>query len=312
MKRVDHRILNALTVDVEDYFHGNDFNVDFALWDVHEDRVVDSTHRVLEILDRYATRATFFLLGHVAEKHPELARRIHEAGHEVGTHGYRHRLVYTQSPSEFRLDLGRSIDAIAGATGCAVKAHRAPSWSITKKSLWALDILEEQGIAYDSSIFPVLTPLFGIRGAPCLPYRPRLGRVYSIAEFPPSVMEALGGAARIPFSGGFFLRSLPYGFIRKAIDRLNAAGHPAMVYVHPWELDVSQPRLRGPATARFVHYHNVQTTERKLRMLLDEFYFGPAGRVLESVSVVPRDLAGAQGLAGPDDSSALGSSARTA
>lgn len=282
MQRV---VLNALTVDVEDWCHGNDFNIDASLWDTYEDRVCDSTEKVLELLAHYQAKATFFIVGYVARKHPRLVRKIHEYGHEIGTHGYRHRLVYTLDPVEFREDLMRSTAAIGDITGHAVKAHRAPSWSITHKSLWALDILEEEGFDYDSSIFPVLTPLFGLGEAPRFPYRPRLGRVYAITEFPPSVLETFGGAVRVPFSGGFFLRSLPYGFIRKAIGSLNASGHPAMIYVHPWELDPSQPVLKAPAIARFTHYHNLDTTGEKLRMLLRDFRFGPAAEVLASTSV---------------------------
>ncbi|MEW6230471.1 MAG: XrtA system polysaccharide deacetylase, partial [Bacillota bacterium] len=280
-----HPVLNALTVDVEDWYHGNDFNIDFSLWDMYEDRVCDSTEKVLEILARYQVKATFFILGHVAGKHPRLVRRIYECGHEIGTHGYRHRPVYTVAPAEYREDLMRSTAAIEDITGQAVKAHRAPFWSITRKSLWALDILEEKGFDYDSSIFPVLTPLFGLRGAPRFPYTPRLERIYAITEFPPSVVEIFGSAVRVPFSGGFFLRSLPCRFVRKAIRSLNAAGHPAMIYVHPWELDTAQPVLRAPAMARFTHYHNLSTTGEKLRMLLREFRFGPAAEVLASTSV---------------------------
>lgn len=282
MKSVGCGMLNALTIDVEDWYHGNDFNVDFRLWDAYEDRVCDSTERILDLLLQHHVRATFFVLGYVAGKHPRLVRRIQQCGHEIGTHCYRHRLVYAQAPAEYREDLVRSRAVIEDITGQTVTAHRAPSWSITRRSLWALDILEEEGFAYDSSIFPVRTPLFGVRGAPCSPYKPRRGRVYGLTEFPPSVAEALRGAVRVPFSGGFFLRSLPYLIIRNAISSLNATARPAMVYLHPWELDASQPRLRASVVTRFVHYHNIDTTEEKVRMLLREFSFGPAADVLAS------------------------------
>ncbi|NPV52530.1 MAG: DUF3473 domain-containing protein [Firmicutes bacterium] len=278
-------ILNALTIDVEDWYHGNDFNIDFGRWDAYEDRVSNNTKRVLEILAHHQVKATFFILGYVAERHPRLVGEICQCGHEIGTHGYRHRLIYTQRPVEYREELLRSKRMIEDITGRGVWAHRAPSWSITHKSLWALDILEEEGFLYDSSIFPFLTPLFGLQGAPRFPYKPRFGRAYAITEFPPSVLKVLGGAIRIPFSGGFFLRALPYSFIRRALKSLNAMGFPAMIYIHPWELDVGQPILHAPLTKRFVHYHNLGTTEKKLRMLLREFRFAPAGEVLAHINL---------------------------
>ena len=289
---MNYELLNALTIDVEDWYHGNDFNIDLELWDTCQDRVFESTKKVLEILAHNHVKATFFILGYVAERHPQLVKEICQQGHEIGTHGYRHRLIYTQRPAEYREELARSKIIIEDITGRAVKAHRAPSWSITHKSLWALDILEEEGFVYDSSIFPLLTPLFGLRGAPCFPYRPRFGRAYAITEFPPSVLEILGGAIRIPFSGGFFLRALPYGFIRRAIKSLNVTGLPAMIYIHPWELDVGQPILRAPLTKRFIHYHNLETTEKKLQMLLCEFRFAPAGEVLASINLDSINISG--------------------
>lgn len=274
--------MNAITVDVEDWYHGNDFGIDFSLWDGYQDRVTCNTERLLEILAGYQVKATFFILGYVAERSPWLVDRIFRAGHEIGTHGYRHRLVYLQSPPEYREDLLRSKGIIEDITGQVVRAYRAPSWSITRQSLWALDILEEEGFLYDSSIFPIRTPVFGLRGAPRFPYRPWFGRRYAITEFPPSVLE-VGGLVRIPFSGGFFMRALPGSFIRLAIKTINAMGFPAMIYVHPWELDLQQPVFRAPLARRFIHYHRLDSTEKKLHMLLREFCFAPAGEVLASL-----------------------------
>lgn len=272
-------MLNAFTVDVEDWYHGNDFNIDFRFWHDFEDRVCGSTERLLDLLALHVVKATFFVLGFVAERHPKLVERIAREGHEVGTHGYCHRLVYTQTREEYREDLRRSKAALEDITGKALYAYRAPSWSITCKSLWALEILEEEGFLYDSSIFPVVTPFGGIVGAPRFPYKPTFQRQHDIIEFPPSVLE-VAGVLRVPFSGGFFLRGLPCRFIQRALRSINGMGFPALVYVHPWELDLEQPVLQVPFPRKFIHYRGLRTTQRKIEALLGEFRFAPAGEVL--------------------------------
>ncbi|MBI4551946.1 MAG: DUF3473 domain-containing protein [Candidatus Latescibacteria bacterium] len=265
---------NILTIDVEDWCQGNAY---VPLHDVsrYESRIEPSIDRLLAILDEYGVRATFFVLGHIAESHPALTRRLHDAGHEVGTHGYSHDLAYRQTRQTFAEELRRSLAACEDATSARVLGHRASNWSVTARSLWALDVVHEAGLRYDSSIFPVRTRLYGIPGRPRHVHRLPTG----LLEVPPSTVRVAGRT--IPFSGGFFLRALPYAFIRWAIRRVNAEGHPAVVYLHPWELDTSQPRdLDIPFTGRVIHYLNLSTTERKLRALCSSFPFGPVREVV--------------------------------
>ena len=271
--------LNALTIDVEDYYHVSGFDqcVDRRDWDCYESRVGPSTDRLLDCLAAVNVRATFFILGWVAERQPSLVRAIRSAGHEIGCHSYGHRLVYELTPAEFRADLRRGLDALEDALGERVTAYRAPSFSITRQSLWALDVLVEEGITLDSSIYPTHHDRYGIPGTSLEPHRIDLA-AGPLWEFPPPVWRLLGYP--LPVGGGGYFRLYPYALTRLGLGRINAAGRPFAVYLHPWELDPEQPRLRPGAMRSFRHYVNLRHTEARLMRLLQEFPFGTLSEAL--------------------------------
>ena len=265
--------MNALTVDLEDWYQGNEYILPS---DAHryENRIEIGTRKLLHLLAESGAQATFFILGHIAEKNSALIRSIADAGHEIATRGYSHQLIYRQKPSEFEAELRRAKQACEDIVGHPIIGHRASNWSITRSSLWALDILRNYGFLYDSSIFPARTYLYGIPDAPRFAHHLENG----LLEIPPSTLK--WGGRRIPFSGGFFLRVFPLRFLRWAIRQINAEGHPAVIYVHPWELDVGQPRsLDIPLKNRFIHYAGLRSTEGKLRSLLSLYSFGRMDRV---------------------------------
>jgi polysaccharide deacetylase family protein (PEP-CTERM system associated) len=273
-------VINAMTVDVEDYFQVSAFDrsVPRSEWDGFESRVVRNTRRLLELFDHADVRATFFVLGWVAERHPSLVRRIAEAGHELASHGFSHRLVYEQSPEEFREDLRRSRAALSAAASAPVYGYRAPSFSITARSLWALDIIREEGFLYDASIFPVRHDRYGIPSAP-RHFHALTQNGGTLLECPGSTVTVAG--MNLPVAGGGYFRILPYAWSRWGISRLNThEGRPAIFYMHPWEIDAAQPRLPGPLLSRFRHYTNLHKTERRLTRLLSEFRFAPLGDLL--------------------------------
>lgn len=270
------QIVNAFTVDVEDYFHVAAFasQINRTDWDNYECRVVDNTQRVLRLLEQSGTRATFFVLGWVADRFPGLVREIHRAGHEIGNHSYWHRNVYDLQPEEFRKDLREANDVLQDLIGEPVTAYRAPSFSITNRSLWALDILAEEGFRYDSSIFPVVHDRYGIADAPRFPYRAdALQQNPDIWEFPPSVHRFC--RMNIPMAGGGYFRLFPLKMTTRCLSRINShSQQPFMFYIHPWEVDPHQPRLQGSWRSKFRHYQNLHSTEAKLTQLLQSFRFG--------------------------------------
>ena len=271
--------LNALTIDVEDYYHVSGFEhiVARAEWDRYESRVVASTQRVLYVLERAEVRATFFVLGWVAQRHPHLVRSIRAAGHEVGCHSYEHRLIYTQSPDDFRDDLRRARDVLQDVLGEPVTAYRAPSFSITQQSEWALDILVEEGFTTDSSIYPTHHDRYGLPGTPLQPHEIRRTGG-SLWEFPPPVWRILGYP--LPVGGGGYFRLYPYALTRRGLGAINRAGRPFAVYLHPWEFDLAQPRLRPGWLRGFRHYVNLHRTEPRLVRLLGDFSFGTLSEAL--------------------------------
>lgn len=278
-------IVNALTVDVEDYFQVNAFArvVGRHEWDRIPLRVVENTLRVLDLFDEFRVRATFFVLGWVAERAPELVTRIARRGHEIACHGYGHQLVYEIGPERFREDVRRARGVIEGITGEAVEGYRAPSYSITGRSLWALDILVEEGFTYDSSIFPVVHDTYGIPGARRFPHEIPCA-AGSLREFPLTTLRFRGAGreVRLPIAGGGYLRLLPAPLIRRGIEMVNRRERqPAVLYFHPWELDPDQPRIRAGLKSRFRHYLNLHRTEGKLRHLLASLSFAPMGEVLK-------------------------------
>jgi polysaccharide deacetylase family protein (PEP-CTERM system associated) len=273
-------VVNAMTVDVEDYFHVSAFDgiLPRSQWESIESRVVANTERILEIFQDTNVRATFFVLGWVAERYPGLVRRIAAEGHELASHGYAHRLVYDLTPRMFRDDIRRSKLIMEQAASVAVRGYRAPSYSVTPRSLWALDILIEEGFTYDASIFPIHHDRYGIPLSPRHPYRLHRA-VGEILEAPASTVR--WGPFNFPVAGGGYFRILPYAWTRWGIERINRTeGRAAIFYIHPWEVDPDQPRLSGSALSRFRHYRNLDKTEPRLRHMLKEFRFGPMTAIL--------------------------------
>lgn len=279
MTRTD--MLNALTIDVEDYFQVSAFEADIRRdeWDSFPSRVEANTNRVLHLLAQHGVRATFFVLGWVANRFPHLVTAIHREGHEIGSHGFWHHLVYNQTPRQFRDDIRASRDELQGILGMQVTAYRAPSFSITRRSLWALEVLVEEGFTIDSSVFPVLHDRYGIPSA-----QPGIHRIDtpsgSILEFPPSV--ATLGPLSIPVGGGYF-RLYPWPVTQLLLHRVqHHHDRPVLFYQHPWEIDVDQPCLKaGTWCSRWRHYINLKRTEKKLHALLRRYAFAPISEVLE-------------------------------
>jgi len=269
-----------MTVDVEDYFHVSAFDRVLSRddWPAQESRVEANTERLLALLAEHRVRATCFVLGWVAERWPGLVKTIAAGGHEVASHGYWHRLVYTQTPDEFRKDLRRARGVIEDASGLRVRGYRAPSFSITARSLWALDVLAEEGYDYDASIFPIRHDRYGLPTAPRHIFRVQCA-AGDLLEAPGSTVRVAG--LNLPMAGGGYFRLLPYAWTRWGIDRLNRVERqPAVFYLHPWEIDPHQPRLAAAALGRFRHYRNLDQTEVRLQRLLEEFRFAPLGEVL--------------------------------
>ena len=276
----DKQITNILTIDVEDWY----MDTDISTWDSYEDRVIESTRKILKILDETNTKATFFVVGYVAEHFPELIEDIKDRGHEIGTHGYSHTSIRKQKPSEFEEDLLKSIKILEDITKEKVKGHRACQFSIVEETSWAIDILKKNGLKYDSSIFPVKTHLYGVPDAPLFPYHISSSNIKiddpeeDFFEFPLSVYRIPVVHKNIPIAGGFYLRFFPYRFTKHAITRINKRGHPAIVYVHPWEFDTEQPRIKE---LKWYHYYNLSTTEKKFMRLLEDFELMSVRRWLE-------------------------------
>jgi polysaccharide deacetylase family protein (PEP-CTERM system associated) len=286
-------IVNAMTVDVEDYFHVSVFDglVPRHAWEGMESRVCANTDRLLAIFSEADIQATFFVLGWVAERFPQLVRRIADAGHEIASHGYGHRLVYDLTPRAFREDIRRSKGVLESMTSSPVYGYRAPSYSVTPRSLWALDVLIEEGFVYDSSIFPIHHDRYGIPVSPRHPYLLKRGAV--LVEAPASTVR--WGPFNLPIGGGGYFRILPYGWTRWGIKRLNEVERtPAIFYLHPWEIDPDQPRLHTSGLGQFRHYRNLGRTEERLRALLKDFSFSTMMALLEDQKLATTmDLGGA-------------------
>jgi len=277
-------IRNILTVDVEDYFHVSAFEsrIPRDSWPEYPARVRENTVRVLEMLAAAGVHATFFILGWVAQRYPALIREIATLGHEIASHGQNHGRVRRMSPEEFREDLRASRRTIEDACGRKVRGYRAPSFSVTRESFWYLDVLAEEGIVFDSSIFPVRHDHYGIPDFDRFPTWLRSPSGAKILEIPPSTFRIIG--RNIPMGGGGFLRLFPLPLFRMGIRSLNdREGQPAVLYFHPWEIDPGQPRIRNAGwLSSFRHYRNLDRTEGRIRMLLEEFPFVPVGGWLVS------------------------------
>lgn len=272
---------NLLTIDVEEWFHTSalDPYIGPDQWDHLESRVVANVHRLLEILEAHQTRATFFILGWVAERFPGLVREIDALGHEICCHGYRHRCIYDLTQARFKDYLERSKMILEDLVGKPVRGYRATSFSIVKKTLWALDLIKDAGFSYDSSIFPVSHhDFYGLEGCPRFPFRFE----NDLIEIPPSTIKLLG--RNIPVAGGGYFRLYPYWVTGLGIRSINKEGYPAIVYLHPWELDPHCPRVNhADGRTRFRQYINLAKTEARLHRLLSEFRWTPVINYLVNV-----------------------------
>lgn len=287
------RVVNAMTVDVEDYFQASAFDrlVSRTSWYERDSRVVGNTHRLLECFHRHQVQATFFILGWVAERFPSLVRDIAALGHEVASHGFHHQLIYTLAPEQFRDDVRRAKQTIEDAGGCPVRGYRAPSFSIVRSSLWALDVLIEEGYSYDASVFPIHHDRYGIPDAPRRPHV--IERTAgSIVEVPASTVRV--GRANLPIAGGGYFRLLPYGFTKWGISRVNERDRdPVVFYIHPWEIDPDQPRLPVSRVTRWRHYSHLDDTLNRLERLVQDFAFDTVAATLAAsestaAAAVPR------------------------
>ena len=280
-------MINALTFDVEEYFHAEVFAgvVRASQWPGLESRVVAATERLLGLLAETGTAATFFVLGWVGERHPALVRAIQDQGHEVACHGYGHQMITRLDRHEFAADVRRAKATLEDTIGSEVIGYRAPTFSVVRETLWSLEVLAELGFRYDSSIFPIVHDRYGIADSPRFPHRRPAGPGSAIAEFPLSTVA--GGKWRLPVAGGGYFRLLPYALTAWALRRLNRKEQqPAMVYLHPWEIDGGQPRLPVGRAAQFRHSVNTHSTLAKLSRLVREFRFAPAREVLGGAGVL--------------------------
>ena len=313
-------MFNILTIDIEDYFqvHALSSVIKYEDWDKFECRIERNTDRILEILDSVRSpqkvQGTFFVLGWIAERYPDLVRRIQKGGHEIACHGYAHKLIYNQSKEEFREDVKKAKATLEDITGNEVIGYRAPSYSITEKSQWAFEVLVGEGFKYDSSIFPIRHDFYGMSNAPRFPFIISLNgnnnfefsvlnfeeqqhrttsapnnllthsliNSNSLIEFPISTVRILG--QNIPISGGGYFRLLPYPLIKKGLKRINEVEQkPFIFYMHPWEIDPEQPRINGLSSrSKFRHYVNLNKTENKFKRLLGDFQFSTVRDLIEN------------------------------
>lgn len=278
-------MLNALSIDVEDYFQVNAFAsyIRCEDWSQYPLRVELNTLVILDMLDEFGVKATFFVLGWIAERVPTLVKEIQRRGHEIACHGYGHQLIYGIGPQKFREDVSKARNILENICGEQVVGYRAPSYSITNKSMWALDILVEEGFTYDSSIFPVIHDTYGIADAPRFPHVIKRS-AGNICEFPLTTYPLRIGKSeyRLPIAGGGYLRLFPAGLIMHGIGNINQREkQPAVLYFHPWEIDSNQPRIKCGMKSRFRHYLNLHKTEEKLRKILSGLQFDTMSSVIK-------------------------------
>ncbi|MCM0611819.1 DUF3473 domain-containing protein [Marinobacter sediminum] len=285
------QVQNALTIDVEDYFQVAALAeaVKYENWSSMEYRVEANTDRILALFEKAGVKATFFTLGWVAERSPQLVKRIADEGHELASHGYSHQLIYNQTPDVFREETIRSKGILEDILGKPVTGYRAASYSITNASRWALDILAEQGFTWDSSIFPIHHDRYGMPGTPRWPHRLNTDKGYELAEFPLSTLKLPGYI--LPIAGGGYFRLFPYWFSRFGLASLNRQGKPFVFYLHPWEIDSGQPRLNVKWFSKFRHYNNLDVCEQRLAKLLGDFSFTTMSDVLRTQGLLDSETA---------------------
>jgi polysaccharide deacetylase family protein (PEP-CTERM system associated) len=273
-------LLNILTVDVEDYYHVSAFEpyIHRAEWAYLPSRVEANIMKILDILENHKTKATFFVLGYIAEKIPALIKEIYNSGHEIACHGYAHKLAYTMTPKEFRADVRRARSIIEDSIGTGISGFRATSFSFIKSNLWCLDILIEEGFLYDSSIFPIYHDRYGIPNWQRFPHM-ILRNSGCIYELPPSTIRIFNN--NIPIGGGAYLRLFPLSFICKGIRRINnTESKSAIIYIHPWEIDTGQPRIKVKRLTALRHYAGIRKFEAKIQKIIKEFEFRTAIEVI--------------------------------
>lgn len=275
-------ITHCLSFDVEEHFQVSAFAspTQRSLWDKSESRVERNMEVILSLLDSRQYKATFFVLGWVAERHPGLVRKLFDRGHEIASHGYGHEMITAQTSEKFREDIRRAKQILEDLTGSPVYGYRAPSFTIIPDTKWALPILVEEGYLYDSSIFPVMHDRYGMPGAnpKCHEIETSAGKIW---EVPPSTVKV--GGVRVPVAGGGYFRLFPYPLLRWMLRRVESQGQPLVMYLHPWELDPAQPRMHGSALSEFRHYLNLKKTEGRLAALLSDFEFGPIRLLVPSL-----------------------------
>ena len=274
-----HQIINALTIDVEEYFHS--FRplglCPPETWGTFQSRVEYPTHALLDLLDKNQYKATFFLLGCIAEHHKSLAREIASRGHEVGAHGYAHEPIYLQNRDEFHADVSKTKAMIEDVISAPVFGYRAPAFSIVPGTAWAWEILASLGFQYDSSVYPIRGhDVYGFPGASRSPWVVAEG----LLEIPMTTVRVLG--YNLPIGGGGYFRIFPYKLTQRGLQRVNNLGHRAVVYVHPWEFDPDQPRIPAPAKVRLRHYAGINGNEKKFARLLSDFQFGPINEAFKN------------------------------
>lgn len=281
--RLSRPTTHCLSFDIEEHFQVSAFASPIRRrhWDSFGSRVEGNTDKILAMLEERQVRATFFILGWVARKHPQLVKKIAKQGHEVASHGYAHELITSQTPSIFRGDVQKAKDILENILGAAVHGYRAPSFTITKETQWALPILAEEGYVYDSSIFPINHDRYGLPGAKAW-YHQVQTISGSIWEVPPSTVELAG--MRVPIAGGGYFRLYPYALLRRLLGRASEQGGPLVIYLHPWELDPGQPRMSGPLLSRFRHYLNLNKTAGRLSQLLRDFSFAPIREAIQEIA----------------------------
>jgi polysaccharide deacetylase family protein (PEP-CTERM system associated) len=275
--KIIRNMKNALSIDLEDWFCANNLSnvIPREKWDEQELRVVHNTKRLLDLFEKYNIKATFFVLGWIAERVPYLITQIEESGHEIATHGYSHSLITEVTPEFFDKDIEKALSVTQSCVKQKIRGFRAPSFTITKKTIWAIDILIKHGIEYDSSVFPVgFHPDYGISDAPLSVYKIKGNMV----EVPLSVAEMFG--KRIPCSGGGYFRLFPYCITKYLMRKCNKEGRPVIFYLHPWEIDTEQPRVKLPFLKKTRHYNNLKKTNSRLEKLLTDFEFVPIKEII--------------------------------
>ena len=278
---------NVMSVDVEDYYQVSAFakSVDTNDWEQHESRVVSNTHKLLDMFSEKNIKATFFVLGWVADREPELVKEIHRQGHEVASHGYSHQLIYNQSQKVFKEETIKSKKLLEDLIGEKVLGYRAASYSITKRNLWALDVLAEAGFVYDSSIFPIRHDRYGIADAKTIPHKLATPNGGELIEFPLTTRRI--AKMNIPVAGGGYFRLYPYFLTRHFLKAVNKKQDEQFVfYLHPWEVDPQQPRIEASWFSKFRHYNNLEKCESRLNNLIDDFPFATMKSVLSDLNLI--------------------------